>query len=49
MRDYLIEHFGVERKKIIVLNIPDKYGFLRLKNIEDLDKRLERFQWKKYL
>lgn len=49
MKDYLIKYFDVKNEKIIVLNIPDNYGFLRLKNIDDLDKRLERFLWEKYL
>ena len=49
MKDYLIKNFSVDKKKIVVLNIKDVYGFLRKKPIGNLDKILRKFNWKKYL
>lgn len=51
MKDYIVDKFGVSPDKIVVLNIPDDYGFTFLKkySIDDLKKRLERINWKKYI
>lgn len=49
MRDYLIKKFNVNKKKIVVLNIKDIYGFFTRKNVDQLDKILETKAFGKYL
>lgn len=49
MKDYLLSQFNFDRKKIVVLNIKDDYGFLKRESINELDKLLRRIKWKKYL
>ena len=49
MKNYLIEKFNFDKKKIVILNIEDKYGFLRIKNIEELDKKFRKVNWGDYL
>lgn len=49
MKDKIFEKFNFDKKKIIVLNIKDEYGFGKIKNIEDLDKKFKKINWKKYL
>lgn len=49
MKDYLINKFKIDKKKIVVLKIKDNYGFLRRKNIDELTKKFERVKWRNYL
>ncbi len=49
MKNYLVKNFEFARKKIIVMNIKDEYGFLRRKSYLALEKRFEKFDWKKYI
>jgi predicted protein tyrosine phosphatase len=49
MKKYLVKNFKIDKNKIVVLNIEDKYGFLRKKNIDELDKKFKKIDWSKYL
>lgn len=49
MKDYLFEKFGVDKKKIVVIGIKDEYGFMKKKNILELDRALRRVKWERYL
>lgn len=49
MKNYLVEKFNFNSSKIVVLGIKDEYGFLRSKNILDLDKKLKQINWSRYL
>jgi len=49
MKDYLVRKFGLDKNKIVVLNIEDNYGFLRRKTVDDLDTVFEKIDWKKFL
>jgi len=49
MKEQLIQKFELDKQKIIVLRIKDEYGFLKKKNIDDLDKIFERIKWEKWL
>lgn len=51
MKDWIVEKFGVDKRKIVVLNIPDDYGVLFLKKykLEDLEKIMKKVNWKKYI
>lgn len=49
MKSYLIKKFNIDKKKIVVLNIKDIYGFFRRKTISDLSKLLEKKNLGRYL
>ena len=49
MKDYLIDKFNIDEKKIVVLNIKDIYGPGKSKDVDDLDKLLENKNFEKYL
>ncbi len=49
MKEQLIRKFGVDSKKIVVLNIKDIYGIFKSKNVDDLDKIFETKDFGKYL
>ncbi len=49
MKNLIVKKFDFDKNKIIVLNIKDKYGFLRRNTIEDLDKILRKIDWGKYI
>jgi predicted protein tyrosine phosphatase len=49
MKDWILKRFGGNPDKIVVLNIPDKYGFLKKRKVVDLDRIFQNFDWEKYL
>ncbi|MBT3690884.1 hypothetical protein HOD29_01245 [archaeon] len=49
MKDYFVENFGVDSKKIVVLNIKDEYGFFKRKSIKSLNEIFGKINWEKYL
>jgi predicted protein tyrosine phosphatase len=49
MKDSLIDKFRINKNKIVVLNIEDKYGFLKRRSLDDLDKIFESKNFERYL
>jgi predicted protein tyrosine phosphatase len=49
MKDWIVDTFGFDAKKIIVFNIPDDYGFWKKLKVRELDKLFQKIDWKKYL